>query len=59
MIRFVPGLIGAAAAYLALVLIGWLGSGWVRAAIFFGVYLFVTVAVDRAMSSYRRQSGKS
>lgn len=59
MIRFVPGLIGALAAYAALVLIGWLGNGWVRVAVFFGVYLFVTVAADRAMSRYRRQADKS
>lgn len=59
MIRFVPGLIGALAAYVALVLIGWLDNGWIRATIFFGVYLLVTVAAERAMSSYRRQADKS
>ncbi|MCI0516984.1 MAG: hypothetical protein L0Y45_04035 [Woeseiaceae bacterium] len=57
MIRFVPGLAGAALAYVALVLIRWIDNGWVHAALFFAVYLFVAVAVDKAMTGYGRNSG--
>ena len=52
MIRFVPGVVGALAAYLAVLFTGWLQSGWLHAFIFFAVYLFVAVAVDRAMKQY-------
>lgn len=54
MIRFVPGLAGAIAAYVVLIFTDWIQSGAIRAAIFFGVYLFVTFAVDKAMTQYGR-----
>ena len=54
MIRFVPGLAAAVLAYIALLMIRWLDNGWIHAALFFAVYLFVAIAVDKAMSSYRR-----
>jgi hypothetical protein len=57
MIRFVPGLIGALASYVAMVLIDWINNGWIHTVIFFGVYLFVTVAVDKAMTRYRQNAG--
>lgn len=57
MIRFVPGLAGAVLAYVVLLLIQWMDNGWIRATLFFAVYLFVAVAVDKAMTSYRRNSG--
>ncbi|HSD71053.1 MAG TPA: hypothetical protein VLB07_15955 [Woeseiaceae bacterium] len=57
MIRFVPGLAGATLAYVAMVLIQWIDNGWVHAVLFFAVYLFVAVAVDKAMTGYRRNSG--
>ncbi|MDH4049717.1 MAG: DUF4407 domain-containing protein [Gammaproteobacteria bacterium] len=56
MMRFIPGFIGALTAYVALFFVGWLNNGWVHVAIFFGVYLFVTIAVDRGMSGYRKTS---
>ena len=59
LIRFVPGLIAALAAYVALWFIGWMNYGWIHAAIFFGVYLFVAIAVDKGMSSYRKSPGKN
>ncbi len=55
MIRFVPGLIGALASYIALVLIDWINNGWLHMVIFFGVYLVVTVVVDKAMTRYRQR----
>lgn len=55
MMRFVPGLAGAVATYVTLVFTNWIQSGWVRAAIFFGVYLFVTLAVDKAMTQYGKK----
>ena len=57
MIRFVPGLAGATVAYVVLVLIRWIDNGWIHAVLFFAVYLFVAVAVDKAMTGYRRNSG--
>jgi predicted PurR-regulated permease PerM len=54
MMRFVPGLAGAVLAYIALLMIQWLDNGWIHATLFFAVYLFVAVGVDKAMSSYRR-----
>ena len=57
MIRFVPGLAGAALAYVALVLIRWIDNGWVHAVLFFAVYLFVAVAVGKARAGCRRNSG--
>lgn len=54
MIRFIPGLIGALASYVALVLIDWINNGWIHTVIFFGVYLLVTVVVDKAMTRYRQ-----
>jgi hypothetical protein len=53
-IRFIPGLVGALAAYVAMALIDWIDSGWFHTAVFFGIYLFVTIAIDRAMSGYRK-----
>ncbi|MGH8223657.1 MAG: hypothetical protein ACREQZ_11855 [Woeseiaceae bacterium] len=52
MIRFLPGVVGALAAYFAVLFTGWLQTGWLHAFIFFAVYLFVAVAVDRAMKQY-------
>lgn len=54
MIRFVPGLAGAMLAYIALLMIQWLDNGWIHAVLFFAVYLFVAIGVDKAMSHYRR-----
>lgn len=56
MMRFVPGLGGAVAAYLALIFTNWIQSTWLHAAIFFAVYLFVTFAVDKAMTQYGNKS---
>lgn len=52
MIRFVPGLAGAVVAYVVLIFTSWIQSMPIRAAIFFGVYLFVAFAVDKAMTQY-------
>ena len=57
MMRFVPGLIGALASYVAMVLIDWINNGWIQTVVFFGVYLFVTIAVDKAMTRYRQNPG--
>lgn len=54
MIRFFPGLTGAIAAYVLLLFIRWIDSGWLRATLFIAAYLVVTIATDKAMSTYRR-----
>jgi len=56
LIRFIPGVIGALAAYIALFFVGWLNNGWVHVAVFFGVYVIVTVAIDKGMSTYRNKA---
>jgi len=58
MMKYVPGVIGAVAAYGALMFINWIQTSWVHAAIFFGVYLFVTLGVDKAMTQYGNSAGK-
>ena len=52
MLKYVPGLVGAIAAYFALIFIDWIKTGWLHALIFFGVYLFVHLALDKAMTGY-------
>jgi hypothetical protein len=54
LVRLVPGLIAAVAAFVALQLIGLVGLSslaW-QAVTFLGVYLVVHVAVDQAMAAY-------
>lgn len=57
MLKFLPGLLGAIAAYLTLIFINWIETSWVHALIFFGVYLFVSVSVDKALSQYGKKAG--
>lgn len=52
MMKYVPGVVGAVAAYGTLMLINWIQNSWFHAAIFFGVYLFVMLGVDKAMTQY-------
>ena len=52
MIRFLPGIAGAVAAYVALIFTLWLESAWIHAVVFFGVYVVVTFAIDKAMKQY-------
>lgn len=52
MMKYVPGLVGAVAAYGTLMLINWIQTSWIHAVIFFGVYVFVTLGVDKAMTQY-------
>jgi hypothetical protein len=59
MIRFLPGLTGAFAAYIVLFLVRWINSGWVHATVFFVVYLVVAIATDKAMATYRRPDEKT
>jgi hypothetical protein len=59
MIRFFPGLTGAAAAYVALIFIHWINSGLVRAVLFLVVYLVVAIIVDKAMAGYRKPDSKN
>ncbi len=51
-LRFFPGLVGAAIALAVLKLVSWTDLGFELAA-FFGAYLVATVVVDRGMRSYR------
>lgn len=52
MIKFVPGFVGATAAYVVLKLLGWLQSVSLEALVFFGTYLVVTISVHVAMRRY-------
>lgn len=52
MIKFVPGFVGAIAAYVVLKLFGWLQSVSLEALVFFGTYLVVTIFVHVAMTRY-------
>ena len=51
MLRYIPGLLGAVAAMVALRLLGMLDFS-LRILIFFAVYLAVTIFVDKAMARY-------
>ena len=51
-LRFLPGLIGAAIALMVLKLLSWTDLGFEIGA-FFSAYLIGTVVVERSMKSYR------
>ena len=51
-LRFFPGLVGAAIALAVLKLVSWTDLGFELAA-FFAAYLIGTIVVDRGMKSYR------
>ncbi len=52
MIKFVPGLIAAIAAFIILKLFGWVGSLSTHIILFFGTYGVVIFVVDAAMKRY-------
>jgi hypothetical protein len=52
MIKFVPGLIAALAAFVVLKLFGWVGSLSTQIFLFFGTYVVVVFVVDAAMKRY-------
>ena len=52
MIKFVPGLIAAIAAFIILKLFGWVGSLSTQILLFFGTYGVVVFVVDVAMKRY-------
>jgi hypothetical protein len=52
MIKFVPGLIAAIAAFIILKLFGWVGSLSTQIQLFFGTYVVVVFLVDAAMKRY-------
>ena len=52
--KYLPGFVGAIAAFVALRAMAWLGVnalGW-HIAVFLASYVIVTVAVDQAMTRY-------
>lgn len=51
-IKFVPGFIAAIVAFAALKLIALVGSLWLQIVVFFGVYLFVAIFAEIAMTRY-------
>jgi hypothetical protein len=51
-IKFIPGIAGATAAYLVLKIFGWIQSFSFEILLFFCTYLIVTVGVDIAMKKY-------
>ncbi len=58
-IRYLPGLIGAIAAFVALKLLIFFVHTTLEfeALVFFGVYVVVTVLADKAMAGYRAKAG--
>jgi len=59
LIKFVPGFIAAIVAFVALKLIALVGSLWLQILVFFGVYLFVAIFAEIAMTRYgQRQEQK-
>lgn len=56
-VRFLPGLIGAIAAFLALLIMGWLriDSTWARFVLFLLVYAAMTISLERALAAYGRR----
>lgn len=50
-VKHLPGMAGALAAFVALKLLGWTGLGYQLAA-FLATYLIVTLLVDQAMRRY-------
>jgi len=48
----VPGFIAAIVAFVALKLIALVGSLWLQIVVFFGVYLFVAIFAEIAMTQY-------
>ena len=51
-IKFVPGLIAAVIAFVVLKLVALVGSLWLQIVAFFGVYLFVAIFAEIAMTRY-------
>ena len=54
--KYVPGIVGAIAAYGTLMFINWIQTSWIHAVIFFGVYLIVSIGADKAMTQYGKSS---
>lgn len=52
MLRFVPGLLGAVAAFVVLRLLSWVGSLTFELLVFLGTYAAVAVSVDAALKRY-------
>ena len=52
MIKFVPGLVAAIAAFIILQLFGWIGSLSTQILLFFGTYGVIVFVVDAAMKRY-------
>ena len=52
LIKFVPGFIAAVIAFVVLKLVALVGSLWLQIVVFFGVYLFVAVFAEIAMTRY-------
>jgi hypothetical protein len=55
--RYVPGLIGALAAFVVVKLMAWSGVT-LQLITFVGGYLLVTMAADRALLGYGRSTGR-
>ena len=52
LIKFVPGFIAAVIAFVVLKLVALVGSLWLQIVAFFGVYLFVAIFAEIAMTRY-------
>lgn len=54
MVRFIPGLIAAIAAFIAIKLLAWALSLTMQLVIFFGVYIVVMFMIDAALRNYSK-----
>ena len=52
LIKFVPGFVAAVVAFVVLKLVALVGSLWLQIVAFFGVYLFVAIFAEIAMTRY-------
>lgn len=55
MVRFIPGVIAAIAAYLSLIFLAWIPSVVLRFLLFLGIYLVVAFVMDDALKGYGKR----
>lgn len=57
LLQFLPGLIGAVVAFIALLIMGWLQieSTWARFVLFLLVYAITAISLDRALTAYGKR----
>lgn len=52
MVRFIPGLIAAAGAYVSLIFLSWIDSVTIRFLLFLAIYFIAAWVIDSALRDY-------